>query len=257
MIEIPFDPDLTIGSARIAWHSIFAMVGMIVGSFVSIRCARYLVSDQRIYPFALLVVIGGLIGARVAHILDNQAFYGSDLLKMLDISRGGIGTMGAPIGSSITGLVGCAWLRLPRGFMFDISVIGIAMGEAIGRIGDIINGEHHGTACDLAWCVRYTSPRTLGQSTPVHPIGLYDALLMLAIFVALYALWRRVRGRPPESRVYWAYLLLLGVGRFVESFARLDPVVAYGLQEGQILGLIYAASGAVMLPVLSRREKPR
>ena len=257
MIEIPFDPDLVIGSVRIAWHSFFAMVGMLVGSYLSIRCARYLINDQRIYPFALLVVFGGIAGARVAHILDNQAFYGGDVLKMIDISRGGIGTMGAPIGSSITGLIACAWLRLPRGFMFDVSVIGISIGEAIGRIGDIINGEHHGTACDLLWCVRYTSARTLGQSTPVHPIGVYDGLLMLAIFVALYLYWRRVRGRPPESRVYWAYLLLLGLGRFLESFVRIDPVVALGMQEGQILGLLYAVAGAVMLPILSRREKPR
>jgi phosphatidylglycerol:prolipoprotein diacylglycerol transferase len=134
-------------------------------------------------------------------------------------------------------------------------VIGIALGEAIGRIGDIVNGEHHGTACDLAWCVRYTSPATLGQATPVHPIGIYDALLMAAIFVVLFAYWRRVRGRPPESRVYWAYLLGLGAGRFLESLVRLDPVVAFGWQEGQILGLIYAVSGAVMLVVLSRRER--
>ena len=238
-----------------SWHSLFALVGMIVGSVVSIRAARYLVKDERIYPFALLVIVGGLAGARVAHILDNEAFYAGDVLKMLDLSRGGIGTMGAPIGSSVAGLIGCAWLRLPRGFMFDISVVGISIGEAIGRIGDVINGEHHGTACDLSWCVRYTSPRTLGQSTPVHPIGVYDGLLMIAIFLALYVYWRRVRGHPPESRVYWAYLLLLGAGRFIESFVRVEPVVAFGMEEGQILGLLYAGAGAVMLPVLSRRAR--
>jgi phosphatidylglycerol:prolipoprotein diacylglycerol transferase len=160
--------------------------------------------------------------------------------------------MGAPIGSTIAGLVACRWLRLPVGFMFDITVIGIALGEAIGRIGDIINGEHHSTACSgLPWCVRYTSPNTLGQSTPVHPIGVYDGLLMLGIFVVLFLYWRRVRGRPPESRVYWAYLLLLGAGRFLESFIRADPVVAFGLQEAHLLGLAYVAAGAVMLPLLT------
>ncbi|HEV8669714.1 MAG TPA: prolipoprotein diacylglyceryl transferase family protein [Candidatus Limnocylindria bacterium] len=242
------------GSSRVAWHSIFAFIGMLAGAFVSIRCARYLVRDERIYPFAIAVVIGGLIGARVAHVTDNWAVYADDPLRALQFWSGGIGTMGAPIGSSISGYLAARSLRLPIGFMFDISVIGIALGEAIGRIGDIVNGEHHSVPCvDLPWCVRYTHPNTLGQSTSVHPIGLYDGLLMLAIFFVVYLYWRRVRGRPPEGRVWLAYLLGLGGGRFLLSFLRTDPLFLDGLQQAQVLGLLYLGAGAVTLPVLERR----
>ncbi len=232
---------------------------MLIGGGLSIRLGRYLVKDQRIYPFAIAVIAGGLIAARAAHVADNWATYDGDVLKMVSFAGGGIATMGAPLGSTISGYLACRWLRLPMGFMFDITVIGIALGEAIARTGDVINGEHHGTACSgLPWCVRYTSPNTLGQATPVHPIGIYDGLLMLAIFVVLFLYWRRVRGRSPESRVYWAYLLLLGSGRFLESFVRADPVVAFGLQEAHLLGLAYALAGAVMLPVLTMRTaKPK
>lgn len=256
LIDIPFDPDLVIGSIRVSWHSLFSFVGMILGSIVSFRCARYLVKDDRLYPFAFFVVFGGIAGARAAHIADNYSYYDGDILKMLDLSRGGIGTMGAPIGSSIGGLIAARWLRLPTGFMFDVSVIGIALGEAIGRIGDIVNGEHHSVACDgLAWCVRYTSPTTLGQSTPVHPIGAYDALLMLGVFLVLYAYWRRVRGHPPESRVYWAYLLLLGAGRLAQSFVRVEPAILAGWTEAQLLGIVYALAGSGMLAFLTRRAR--
>ena len=227
---------------------------MVIGGGLSIRLTRYLVKDPRVYPFAIAVIVGGLIAARAAHVADNWASYGGDVVKMISFAGGGIATMGAPIGSTITGYIAARWLRLPIGFMVEITVVGIALGEAIGRIGDVINGEHHGTACSgLPWCVRYTSPNTLGQSTPVHPIGIYDGLLMLAIFVILFLYWRRVRGRPPESRVWLAYLLLLGTGRFFESLVRADPVVAFGLQEAQLLGLAYALIGAVMLPLLTMR----
>jgi phosphatidylglycerol:prolipoprotein diacylglycerol transferase len=243
-----------IGSFRVAWHSVFAFLGMLAGAFVSIRCARYLVRDERIYPFAIAVVVGGLIGARIAHVTDNWALYANDPVRALQFWSGGIGTMGAPIGSTITGYLAARRLRLPIGFMFDISVIGIALGEAIGRIGDIVNGEHHSVPCaDLPWCVRYTHPNTLGQSTSVHPIGAFDGLLMLAIFVALYLYWRRVRGRPPEGRVWLAYLLLLGGGRFLLSFLRTDPLVLDGLQQAQVLGLLYLCAGAATLPLLERR----
>jgi phosphatidylglycerol:prolipoprotein diacylglycerol transferase len=229
---------------------------MIVGSVVAFRAARYLIRDDRIYPFAIAVVIGGLVGARVAHVTDNWEIYEARPFEMLAFWSGGIGTMGAPIGSTIAGYVAARWLRLPVGFMFDISVIGIALGEAIGRIGDIINGEHHATACSgLPWCVRYTHPATLGQTEYVHPVAAYDGLVMVLIFIVLITYWRRVRGRPPESRVYWAYLLLFGGFRFLTSFLRLDPLFVDGLQQAQLLGLVYAVGGAIMLPILTARGR--
>jgi phosphatidylglycerol:prolipoprotein diacylglycerol transferase len=229
---------------------------MIAGSFVSFRGARYLVRDDRIYPFAIAVVVGGLLGARVVHVLDNWNVYAARPLDVLAFWNGGIGTTGAPIGSTIAGFLAARRLRLPVGFMFDISVIGIALGEAIGRIGDVINGEHHATACSgLPWCVRYTHPATLGQTDYVHPVAAYDGLIMVVIFVVLVLYWRRVRGQPPESRVYWVYLLLFGGFRFFTSFLRLDPLFIDGLQEAQLLGLVYAVAAAVMLPVLNARGR--
>jgi len=229
---------------------------MIVGSVVSFRAARYLIKDDRVYPFAIAVVVGGLVGARIAHVLDNWNVYAPNPLDVLAFWNGGIGTAGAPVGSTVAGFVAARRLRLPIGFMFDISVIGIALGEAIGRIGDVINGEHHAIACSgLPWCVRYTNPATLGQADYVHPVAAYDGLIMVLIFVVLLAYWRRVRGRPPESRVYWAYLLLFGGFRFVTSFLRLDPQFVDGLQEAQLLGLIYALGGGIALPILTARER--
>ena len=101
--------------------------------------------------------------------------------------------------------------------------------------------------------MRYTHPDTLGQSTSVHPIGVYDGLLMLGISFALYLYWRRVRGRPPEGRVWLGYLLLLGGGRFLLSFLRTDPLFLAGLQQAQVLGLVYLFASAVTLPLLERR----
>jgi phosphatidylglycerol:prolipoprotein diacylglycerol transferase len=229
---------------------------MAVGSVVSFRAARYLVKDDRVYPFAIAVVIGGLLGARVAHVADNWSTYADRPFELLAFWSGGIGTTGAPIGSSIAGFVVAKRLRLPLGFMFDIAVIGIALGEALGRIGDVINGEHHATACAaLPWCVRYTNPATLGQAEYVHPVAAYDGLAMLAIFVVLHLYWRRVRGRPPEGRVYFAYLLLFGGMRFLTSFLRLDPPFLGGMQEGQLLGLLYAIVGAAGLSYGAARER--
>src|SRR5207245_10798893 len=106
-----------------------------------------------------------LLGARVAHVLDNWNGYATRALDTLAFWNGGIGTTGAPVGSTIAGFFAARRLRLPLGFMFDISVIGIALGEAIGRVGDIINGEHHAIPCaGLPWFVRSPDPATLGKT---------------------------------------------------------------------------------------------
>ena len=231
---------------------------MLAGSWVSFRCARYLVRDDRVYPFAMAVVVGGLVGARVAHVADNWPLYSSRPQDIVAFWNGGIGTMGAPIGSTIAGYLAGRALRLPLGFMFDISVIGISLGEALGRIGDVINGEHHAVACaGLPWCVRYTHPDTLGQRELVHPVAAYDLLVMALIFVALLWWWRRVRGRPPEGRVYLAYLLLFGGFRVLTSLLRLDPTWLFGLQEAQVLGTLYTVAGAAGLVLLLRRSRLR
>lgn len=247
-MELPFDPTLAIGPVRVAWHSLWSLVGMIAGSWLSFRLARRLVKDERIWPFAIAVFVGGLLAARIGHIADNWPFYSARPDQLAAFWNGGAAVTAAPIGSAIGGYLAAKRLRLPIGFMFDITVIGIVLGEAIGRIGDIINGEHHAVACAvLPWCVRYTDPATLGQRELVHPVAAYDLLVDVLILVVLLRYWSRVRGHPPEARVFWLYLVLYGGFRFATSFLRLDPVVFAGLQEAQLLGLLYVLAGVPAL----------
>ena len=255
-MELPFDPTLTVGPFRIAWHSFFALVGMGVGSWLSFRLARPIVRDDRIWPFAIAVVIGGLIGARAGHIADNWPYYSARPDQLIAFWNGGVAVAAAPIGSTIGGLLAARRLRLPLGFMFDITVIGIVLGEAIGRLGDVINGEHHAVACGgIGWCVRYTHPATLGQTQSVHLVVGYDLVVDLFIFAVLLWYWRRVRGHPPEGRTWWLYLVLYGGFRFGTSFLRLDPVLFFGLQEAQLLGLIYVVAGVPALVWLTGRAR--
>jgi len=255
-MDLPFDPTMTLGPIRIAWHSFFSLVAMGAGSAVSFRLARSLVKDERIYPFAISVVIGGLVAARFGHIADNWSYYGAHPDQLVAFWNGGVAVTSAPIGSAVAGWIAAKRMRLPLGFMFDITVIGIVLGEAIGRIGDIINGEHHAVACSgLPWCVRYTDVATLGQHDFVHPVAAYDLIVDLLILVVLLRYWPRVRGHPPEGRVFWLYLVLYGGFRFTTSFLRLDPVVFAGLQEAQLLGAIYVVAGVPALIWLQRPDR--
>src|SRR5207245_11204340 len=106
----------------------------------------------------------------------------------------------------------------------------------------------------LPWCIRYTHPETLGQSTYVHPVVVYDGLFDLALAAAAYLFWRREWLRPPQGRAYLFVLGAYGAGRFVTSCLRLDPVVLGGFQEAQILGVAYVAV-ALSLWITRRARK--
>ncbi len=255
-MDLPFDPTLALGPLRVSWHSLWSLVGMIAGSWLCFRFARSLVRDDRIYPYAIAVVIGGLLAARVGHIADNWTYYSGRPDQLVAFWNGGVAVTAAPIGSAIAGWIACRRLRLPVGFLFDLTAIGIVLGEAIGRVGDIINGEHHAVACAaLPWCVRYINGATLGQRDFVHPVAAYDLLVDLVIFGVLLAYRRRVLGRPPEGRIFWLYLVLYGGFRFLTSFLRLDPVLFAGLQEGQLLGIAYVFLGIPVIVWLTRRGR--
>jgi phosphatidylglycerol:prolipoprotein diacylglycerol transferase len=223
-----------------------------------VRLSRFLIRDDRPWVYAIAVLVGGLVTARLGHVVDNWPAYATAPERIATLWGGGIAVTAAPIGSTIAGIVVARRLGLPVGFMLDVAAIGIVTGLAVGRVGDVINGEHHAVACDgLAWCIRYTHPETLGQATPVHPVVVYDALWDLVIAAVAYRYWVAARGRPPEGRAYLLVLGLYGAGRFVSSFLRLDPVLVGGLQEAQILGLAYAAVAFPALVAMERRDRRR
>ncbi len=239
-------------------HSVFSFVGALVAGVIAVRLARPLVRDDRVYAYAIAVLVGGLITARLGHVADNWPAYAASPARILAFWSGGIAVTAAPIGSTIAGVIAARRMRLPVGYMLDIAAIGIVAGLAVGRIGDVINGEHHAVACSgLAWCVRYTHPETLGQATFVHPVVVYDGLLDLVLAAVAFAYWRRVRGRAPEGRTYLLVLGVYGLGRFATSFLRLDPVILGGLQEAQLLGLAYALAALPLLAVKGARARIR
>src|SRR5260221_14571786 len=76
---------------------------MVAGSYLSIRLARSLVKDERIYQFAIAVFVGGLAAARIGHIADNWPYYSARPDQLLAIWNGGLAVTAAPIASAIGG----------------------------------------------------------------------------------------------------------------------------------------------------------
>ena len=263
MIEIGWDPNIHIGPITLAWHGIFTAVGIFFGVWLPVRLLRGRVPEDQAYSIATWGVAGGIIGARLFAVVDRWDFYSAHLEQISQIWTGGIAVWGAAFGGVLVGFIVAVRRRFPIGAGADAAAAGIALGFAIGRIGDIINGEHHAIACGgLPWCVGYSFPAELGglgQPGPVHPAVAYDLLVNLAIVGVTLLLRSALVGRPPEGRIFWIWAILYGANRFVEGFLRIDdPTPILGLRQDQLIGFAVVSAGAVMLTylaVIARRRR--
>jgi prolipoprotein diacylglyceryltransferase len=214
-------------------------------------------------------VIGGIIGARLFHVVDcwSACGYDKDPLLIVQIWSGGIAIMGAVVVGALTGYV-VALRRgdVPIGAGADAAAPGIGIGMAIGRIGDVINGEHHAVPCaPPGVCVTYDHPDSLGQGPtytdgryspdPVHLAVGYE--MAWDIVGVLGAIWLRrfFVGRPPEGRIFWLWLAFQSFGRLVISFLRIDKPDLFGLYQAQLVSIVLIALAIPMFLTLQRSAR--
>lgn len=267
MIEIPFDPELHLGPLRLAWHGIFTAVGIFFGVWLAIRLLRGRVHEDAAYSVATWGVVGGIVGARIVHVIDRWPEYSQNLLQIPMIWTGGIAVWGAAIGGALAGFVVALRRRdIPIGGTADAAAAGIALGFGLGRIGDVINGEHLALPCgdDPGICVAYTHPATLGQGPLIHgrpfsgaawegPVHLPVAYEMVWDLLGVGMVLALLRYRPAwlrEGSVFWIWLISYSIGRLWFGSLRVgDPTPYLGLRQDQLiaLGVLAVASAALAL----------
>jgi phosphatidylglycerol:prolipoprotein diacylglycerol transferase len=271
-IEIYIDPTITqVGRFLLTWHGVFTAIGIVTAVFVTAMFARRrgIVEDD-VYNIALWAIPGGIIGARLLFVLENFDQFRHNLLDIISINEGGISIYGALIGGAVAAWGYAWWKKLQMRVISDAAAFGLLAGQAIGRMGDFINGEHLARSTGLPWGFCYTHPETLqtpicgpgvAGGAPVHPVaGAYEPLLLLALFWALLYL-RRVIAR--DGVIFWLYVLGYAAIRFSLSPLRTNESSWGPLSVPQwiALAMVVLAVAALRyirrLPEKSPRPQPR
>ena len=272
-IEIYIDPNIAqVGRLLFAWHGLFMAVGIFTAVFVSAMFAkRRGILEDDIYSIALVAVPGGIIGARLLFVAENWDQFRDNLRDILSLNEGGISVYGGLIGGALAGWAYAWRKRMQMRVISDAAAFGMIVGQAIGRMGDYVNGEHLAKGTDLPWGFCYTHPDTLqvpicgpgaAGGGPVHPVaGLYEPLLLLGLFWVLVYLRRQVVQR--DGVLFWLYVLGYSLIRFVTSELRLNESMKGPLSVPQWVALATAA-GAVLallyirrLPLKSPKPQPK
>jgi phosphatidylglycerol---prolipoprotein diacylglyceryl transferase len=246
-ITINVDPVLLhVGPVTVHWYGLMYAVGLGLALWVTLPLAEgHGAPRDALYAIFWGVTIAGLIGGRLYFVVQNHpATYLAHPLRILALWEGGMAFYGAIfLGVPVFYLLARRY-RVPWLPVLDVAALFAPLAQAIGRIGNIINGDIVGYPSSLPWATAYAHPgafaRPLCTAPYTHcvafqPAAAYEMLFSLALFGLLWAL----RNRPwPAGLHFVLYLALYSLGQVVLFIWRDNVVVLGPLKQAQVTALV-------------------
>jgi phosphatidylglycerol:prolipoprotein diacylglycerol transferase len=268
VIRIGIDPVFHVGPAAIHWYGVMYAVAFYTGYRVAVVpwLSRHGIDRPSIDRMITWTIVMGLIGARLYYVVQSGlGYYLTHPQHILAFWEGGMAFFGAILASFAT-LAVLAWRhRVSFWVLADAAVLFGVVGQPIGRIGNIINGDILGGPSTLPWATAYTNPDAILQrgfalcnpnafECPAYqPAAAYEAIGTILIGLVLLALLRR---HVRDGVLAIVYIALYAVSQLVIfQWRESEPVVALGLKQAQLTALAVLLIGVPLLVLLRRRSR--
>ncbi len=244
-----------IGNFNLPTYGLLVALGVLIGLWISVRNSeKHGINADDAWNFGILVVLCGIIGAKILYIINDWGYYTShpgEIFSLGTLQAGGVFS-----GGLIAALAAAAWYirkhNMPALGTCDAFSPGLALGHAIGRVGCFAAGCCYGKPTHHFWGVTFTNPLARAWvGTPLNealePTQLFESAVELANFFILMWMLKR---RKFDGQVFAAYLILYGVARYFLEFIRDDPgrgSVFGGLMTGtQLISICLVITGSLI-----------
>lgn len=257
-IVISIDPViLRLGQFELRWYSLLILVGIAAAVMITVpRARRKGIAPDQIYYGVPWVVLGGVVGARLFYVIDHGEYFLANPMQVF--GGAGVAVYGALAGGIAASIVYAKIRHIPVGRAADSLAPGVLVGQMIGRVGCIINGDVWGRVTDLPWAFVYTHPdamlprELLGQ--PTHPYPAYEIIWNGFVLLGIWQLERRVK---KDWILFLSYLSFYSLGRFILMFVREQRTWIWGLQQTQVVALLVLVVAVPAVIHLARRKEQR
>ena len=232
----------------IMWYGVLMASAMILCVFLALKEGkRVKISEDDILNLAIIAIPCGLLGARLYYVIFNWSWYSQHMSEILNFRGGGMAIHGALIGGILAGFIYTKIKKINFFKMADTVMIGIPLGQAIGRWGNYINGEAHGGPTSLPWGI-------MVDGVKVHPTFLYESIWDLGIFIFL---WFFRKHKKYEGQLAIYYLILYSLGRFFVEGLRTDSLMIGPLRMAQVISITTIIVCLILHKILSKKNKKR
>ena len=248
------DPVLVhLGPVEIRWYGLVYVAGF----FFAVWWLHYMakkgqieLSSDDIWDMLFYLMIGVLIGSRLFEVFWEPGYYLSNPLRFLKIWEGGMSFHGGFVGIiTATGWY-CRKKKMNFWKIADAMSFPTLLALALGRVANFVNGELVGRVWGGSWCVVFPDYDMQCR----HPSILYAAGQRLV--VAVWLAWLTVRWEFRAGFIFWNFVLLEGLGRFIIDFWREDTLY-YGFTMGQIFSAMMVVVAVWMLVLRHRGDVKR
>ena len=226
----------SIGSLNIQWYGIIIAVGFALALIYCLkRAPKFGINPDNLIDMTLIATPAAIIGARLYYVVFNWSQFKENPKTIIEIWNGGIAIYGALIFGCIAAFIYCRVKKVNVWNFFDLAVLGVLIGQLIGRWGNFVNAEAYGQTVE-----NWLFGMSINGELTVHPIFLYESLWNLAGFILLHFLSKK---RRFYGQTFLSYVVWYGVGRgFIEGIRGGDTLMLFdsGLRVSQVYGYLSA-----------------
>lgn len=250
---------LDLGFIKIYWYSIMILLGIFIGGSLIIKeSKRFKIPEDYIVNMILYTIIFGIIGARLYYVIFNWDYYGTNIIDIFKVWEGGLAIHGGILFGLITIIIYTKKYNVKTLRMLDIIVVGLIIGQAIGRWGNFFNGEAHGAATTLEFLNSLHLPKFIINGMHIngvyyHPTFLYESLWNLIGFIVLLLFRKRYYNKIGQTT--GLYLIWYGIGRFFIEGMRTDSLMFGSFRMAQIISILFVIIGLIIIIIKSKGSK--
>ena len=248
---------LDLGFIQIYWYSICMFIAMLAASFVIYREAKKRgIADDTIVNLTFNTVVFGIIGARLYYVIFNFPYYSKHPLEILEIWNGGLAIHGGLLFGLISIIVYCKKNNINVLRMLDIIVVGLILGQAIGRWGNFFNSEAYGAVTTLEALKSQGIPKFIIDGMYImgnyhQPTFFYESVGCIFGFLAMVMI--RLVKYLKRGNLTAFYLVWYGTLRFLIEGLRTDSLMLGALKMAQLVSLLFVLIGIIIFIINLRK----
>lgn len=246
------------------WYGVLVMLGVVVAGWFAGREVTYRGEDgDSIWDALLWTLPPGIIGARLWYVvnatLGGNSYYLDNPIQILNIPQGGLHFYGGLLFGAAAMVYYLRKNRKDVWLFLDAIAPATLLGQALARPANFINQELYGQPTTLPWGIPIDATHRLGiyqdltkfplETTRFHPTFAYEMIWNFLAFALIIYISHRFVSRMKPGAVFFGWLALAGIGRFLIEFFRPDqPLIGTtGITTTQLVALLMAIAGLVLL----------
>lgn len=240
-----------IGNIYIYWYSIILLIAFVIGCLVVFKEAKKIgLEKEKLENFIFYTIPIALIGARVYYVLFNLDYYLKYPIDIIKVWEGGLAIHGGILAGFLCLLYFTKKNKINIIKMLDILVIGLIIGQIIGRWGNFMNSEAYGPITTLNFLKNIHLPKFIIDGMFIegnyhHPTFLYESLWnLIGLIIILIIKNNKINKVGIITSIY---LIWYGIGRFLIESLRTDSLMILNLKIAQFVSILFIIIGLIVL----------